>query len=61
MPSWRDIVLHHFETPVNDLTLVADPDALLREEQVLAALGARGYDVLTFDDPVAFRFVYESR
>ena len=49
------------ETPVNDLTLVADPDALLREEQVLAALGARGYDVLTFDDPVAFRFVYESR
>jgi len=61
MPSWRDIVLHHFEPPVNDLTLVADPDALLREEQVLAALGARGYDVLTFDDPITFRYVYESR
>lgn len=61
MPSWRDIVLHHFETPVTDLTLVADPDALLREEQVLAALGARGYDVLTFDDPIAFRYAYESR
>ena len=61
MPSWRDIVLHHFELPVNELTLVADPDGLLREEQVLAALSVRGYDVLTFDDPIAFRYAYESR
>jgi hypothetical protein len=61
MPSWRDTVLQHFKASVNHLTIVADPDALLREEQILAALAARGYDVITFGDPVAFRYVYESR
>lgn len=62
MPSWRDSVLQHFGAPASDhIVLVADPDALLQEEQVLAALAARGCDVLTFDDPVAFRFLYESR
>ncbi|MCX7707650.1 MAG: BREX-3 system phosphatase PglZ, partial [Anaerolineae bacterium] len=61
MPAWRDIVLQHFLPATGNLILVADPDALLREEQVLAALTARGYDVLTYDDPVAFRYVYESQ
>lgn len=61
MPAWRDSVLKHFRPSTSDLSLVTDPDALLREEQILAALSARGYDVLTFDDPVAFRYVYESR
>lgn len=61
MASWRDAVLRHFPSPADNLILAADPDGLLREEQVLAVLGARGYDVLTFDDPIAFRYVYESR
>ncbi len=61
MTSWRDSLLARFPAPSSDLTLVADPDELLREEQILAGLAARGYDVLTFDDPVAFRYVYESR
>jgi len=61
MASWRDAVLRHFPSPADNLIIAADPDGLLREEQVLAALDARGYDVVTYDDPVAFRFVYESR
>ena len=28
---------------------------------MLAALNARGYDLLTFDDPIAFRYLYETR
>jgi hypothetical protein len=31
---WRDLVLLHFRPPVAHLSLVADPDSLLLEEQV---------------------------
>lgn len=41
--------------------LVADPDGLLLEESVLAAVRARGFELLEFDDPVAFRYAYETR
>ena len=61
MTSWRDHLLARFPASRGDLILAADPDGLLREEQVLAALTARGYDLLTFDDPIAFRYAYESR
>ena len=61
MTSWRELVLQHFRPQTNNLSLAADPDGLLLEEQVLAALAGRGFDVLTFDDPVAFRYVYETR
>ncbi len=61
MTSWRELVLQHFRPQTSNLSLAADPDGLLLEEQVLAALAGRGFDVLTFDDPVAFRYVYETR
>ncbi len=58
---WRTIVLDRFRAPPShNLILAADPDGLLLEEQVLAALASRGFDLLVFDDPVAFRYVYES-
>jgi len=59
--SWRDIVLQHFQRPTHRLTLVADPDGLLQEEQMLATIRARGFDIMPFDDPVAFRYAYESQ
>ncbi|NUQ36662.1 MAG: hypothetical protein HUU23_02470 [Caldilineales bacterium] len=52
MTTWRDLVLRHFQPATAYLSLVADPDDLLLEEQVLAALGARGYELLTFADPI---------
>lgn len=58
--GWRDYVLQHFTTPTHRLTLVADPDGLLLEEELLAAIRARGFDLLPFEDPVAFRYAYES-
>jgi hypothetical protein len=61
MPSWRDAVLQHFQTPTHHLILVADPDGLLQEEQVLAVVRARGFDVMPFEDPIAFRYAYESQ
>src|SRR5690606_5187350 len=43
------------------LTLVADPDGLLLEEGVLEGIRERGYELLPFDDPAAFRYAYESK
>jgi hypothetical protein len=42
------------------LVLVADPNGLLLQEGILQSLQARGYDLLSYEDPVAFRFTYES-
>ncbi|OIQ09534.1 PglZ domain protein [Moorella thermoacetica] len=59
--NWRDIILQHFQPNISRLTLVADPDGLLLEETILTALEERGFELISFGDPVAFRYVYESR
>lgn len=61
MAEWRDSILRHFRRGVARLTLVADPDGLLAEERMLAAIERRGFDLIPFEDPAAFRFAYESR
>src|SRR5262245_61451998 len=58
--SWRDHILQAFAPQVARLTLVADPDGLLLEEGILQELQARSYALLTWNDPVAFRFTYET-
>ena len=60
MSNWRDYILHHFRQPIHRLTLVADPDGLMQEEELLAAIRHNGFDLLSFEDPVAFRYAYES-
>ena len=59
--DWRDQILKEFTPRVARITLVADPDRLLSEEALLEAIGERGFELLPFDDHVAFRFTYESR
>ena len=61
MATWRDRVLKEFPTQVARLTLVADPDGLLTEEGILTGLKERGFDLIPFEDPVEFRYAYESR
>ncbi|MBN1887183.1 MAG: BREX-3 system phosphatase PglZ [Thermoflexales bacterium] len=60
MSNWRDYILQHFQEPAHRLTLVADPDGLMLEEELLAAIRQNGFDMLPFDDAVAFRYAYES-
>src|SRR5437588_7837278 len=59
--SWQERILKEFIPQVNRLTLVADPDYLLTEEDILQRLRERGFDILLFEDPVAFRFAFESK
>ena len=61
MDDWRDRILKEFTPKIAQLTLVADPDGLLLEETLLEAIRERGFEVLPFEDSVAFRFAYESR
>lgn len=61
MAHWRDTILKNFKPKISRLTLVADPDGLLTEEGMLSAIRDRGFDLIPFDDPIAFRFAYESQ
>lgn len=61
MANWRDHILKDFQPKISRLTLVADPDGLLTEEGMLSAIRQRGFDLIPFEDPIAFRFAYESQ
>lgn len=60
MPSWRDSILKHFQRGISRLTLVSDPDDLLTEETMTRSIRERGFEIVPFEDPIAFRYAYES-
>jgi len=59
MSSWRDQILKEFTPKVSRLTLVADPDSLLLEEKILEGIREQGFELIPFEDHVAFRYAYE--
>ncbi len=61
MKSWRESILNDFVPNVSRLTLVADPDSLLTEETLALELRRRGFELIEFNDPVEFRYAYESK
>ncbi|HLA81459.1 MAG TPA: BREX-3 system phosphatase PglZ [Thermoleophilia bacterium] len=61
MSSWRDQILRDFTPKVARLTLVADPDGLLLEEGILEGIRERGFELIPFEDRIAFRYAYESK
>lgn len=61
MRSWRDQILKEFTPKVARLTLVADPDGLLLEEGILEGIRERGFELIPFEDHIAFRYAYESK
>lgn len=61
MSSWRNTILKEFVPNVAKLTLVSDPDCLLTEEKLAMELRGRGFDLIEFNDPIEFRYAYESK
>ena len=61
MSSWRDVILGYFVPNVSKLTLVDDPDCLLREEKLASELYRRGIDIIEYADPIEFQYIYESK
>jgi hypothetical protein len=53
-------ILAHFPPHTHPLTLVSDPDGLLADEDVLAALAERGFTLVGEPDPVALRHRVEA-
>lgn len=58
--SWRDAILADFVPQLSPLTLVADPDRLLIDELVQKALKDKGFEIIEYQDPVAFRYFFET-
>ena len=61
MNPWIDRILKEFPADLSRLWIAADPDDVLLDEQVLSGLRERGFEVLPFEDSVAFRAEYEDR
>jgi len=59
--SWRNTILQEFVPNVTKLTLVSDPDCLLTEEKLAMELRSRGFALIEFNDPIEFRYAYESK
>lgn len=64
LSGWREPILAQF-TPeiaaVTRLTVVADPDRLLAEQGIVDGIRERGFEIVPFEDHVAFRYAYERR
>ena len=61
MSIWIDRILGEFPADLSRFWVAADPDGVLLDEQILAVLRERGFEVLPFDDSVAFRAEFEER
>lgn len=59
--NWRNQILKEFTPQVANLTLVADPDGLLTEAEMLQRIQERGFEIVHFEDAIAFRYIYESQ
>src|SRR4051794_6033245 len=62
--TWRDPILAQFTSDIASvarLTIVADPDELLTEQGVVDGIRQRGFEIVPFQDHVAFRYAYERR
>jgi hypothetical protein len=61
MSLWVDRILGEFTADLARLWIAADPDGVLLDERVLSGLRARGFELLRFEDSIAFRAEYEER
>ena len=61
MPDWRDRIPKALTPGVARLAVAAGPDGLLLEAPLLEAVRERGFEIVTFEEPVAFHFDCESR
>jgi hypothetical protein len=61
MSAWIDRILREFPADLSRFWIACDPDDLLLDEWLLHSLRERGFEVLPFDDSIAFRTEYEER
>ena len=52
--NWREQILKEFTPGAARITLVADPDGLLLEETIQAAIRGKGFELVTFENSADF-------
>lgn len=61
MSRWIERILHEFPADIARLWIAADPDDVLLDERIISSLRERGFELLPFEDSIAFRVEYEER
>lgn len=61
MSLWTDRILSHFTADLTRLWVACDPDDVLLDERLLTELRGRGFELMLYEDPFAFRAEYEER
>ena len=61
MSLWSECILGEFPPDLARFWIAADPDDVLLDEHILSELRGRGFEVLPFEDAIAFRADYEAR
>ncbi|MBY5389638.1 BREX-3 system phosphatase PglZ [Rhizobium leguminosarum] len=60
MTAWSDHILAPFQREFSHLWVVTDPDEILLTPTVAPILAKRGFELVTYRDPLAFRHRYEA-
>ena len=61
MSAWINRILREFPADLARFWIACDPDNLLLDERILHSLREQGFEVLPFEDSIAFRTEYEER
>jgi hypothetical protein len=61
MSQWSERILSHFTADLTRLWVACDPDDVLLDEKLLSELRGRGFEVMLYEDPFAFRAEFEER
>ena len=61
MSLWTDRILRELPADLARFWIACDPDELLLDERILHCLRERGFEVLPFENSIAFRTEYEER
>ncbi len=59
--QWSERILSHFTADLTRLWVACDPDDVLLDEKLLTELRSRGFEVMLYEDPFAFRAEFEER
>ena len=60
MTTWEDRIIGRILPELSHLWVVADHDALIRNERIASRLIQNGFEILPFEDPLSFRYRFES-
>lgn len=61
MSRWTERILDYFTAELTRVWVACDPDAVLLDEKVLQSLRSRGFEIMPYEDPFAFRAEFEER